>query len=308
MVTEHFEFAGWTDNLRLANDQVEVVILRAVGPRIISLRPINGRNVFKVVAEETGKSREETWKIRGGHRLWTAPEDYGDPNGLTYVLDNFPVDYEIKGEFHAQVTHFMQKPAQIRRDISVRLAANGPKIIVEHALTNQGSAPLSFAPWALSVMAPGGFAVIPQPALGTHPKDFLPDRSISLWPFTDLSDDRIHFGKRFIQLQQADRGPIKFGLRHTEKWAGYILGDHLFLKTIPLVEGKEYPDLGSNFETFTNQEFLELESLGPYDEISAGQTVKHSESWAVFSGIQLPPLHEEDAFATAIDPYLKQLL
>jgi hypothetical protein len=308
MVTEHFEFAGWTDNLRLANDQVEVVILRAVGPRVISFRPLDGRNVFKVVAEQTGKSQEETWQLRGGHRLWTAPEDYGDPNGLTYVLDNFPVDYEIKGEFHAQVTHLMQKPAQIRRDISVQLAASGPKIIVEHALTNQGGSPLSFAPWALSVMAPGGFAVIPQPALGTHPKDFLPNRTISLWPFTDLSDDRIHFGKRFIRLQQADRGPIKFGLRHTEKWAGYILGDHLFLKTIPLVDGKEYPDLGSNFETFTNEEFLELESLGPYDEISAGQTVKHTEIWAVFSDVQLPPLQDEDAFATAIDPYLKQLL
>jgi hypothetical protein len=308
MVTEHFEFAGWTDNLRLANDQVEAVILRAVGPRIISLRPLNGRNVFKVVAGQTGKWREETWQIRGGHRLWTAPEDFGDPNGLTYVLDNFPVDYEIKGEFHAQVTHVMQKPAQIRRDISVQLAANGPRIVVEHALTNQGSSPLSFAPWALSVMAPGGFAVIPQPALGTHPKDFLPNRSMSLWPFTDLSHDRIHFGKRFIRLQQADRGPIKFGLRHTEKWAGYVLGDHLFLKTIPLVEGKEYPDLGSNFETFTNEEFLELESLGPYGEISAGQTVKHTEIWAVFSDVQLPPLHDEDAFAAAIDPYLKQLL
>ncbi|HXL25265.1 MAG TPA: hypothetical protein VN952_01230 [Chthoniobacterales bacterium] len=308
MVTEHFEFAGWTDNLRLANDQVEVVILREAGPRIICLRPLNGLNVFKVVADQSGKSQEETWKIRGGHRLWTAPEDYGDPNGLTYVLDNFPVEYEIKGEFHAQVTHFMQKPAQIRRDISVQLAVGGPKITVEHSLTNQGNSPLRFAPWALSVMAPGGFAVIPQPPLGTHPKDFLPNRSLTLWPFTDLSDDRIRFGQRFIRLQQADRGPIKFGLRHTEKWAGYVLGDHLFLKTIPLIEGKQYPDLGSNFETFTNEEFLELESLGPYEEISPGQTAKHTEIWAVFSGIQLPHLYDEDGFAAAIDPYLKQLL
>ena len=308
MVTERFEFAGWTDNLRLANDQVEVVILREAGPRIISLRPLNGLNVFKVVAEQSGKSQEETWKIRGGHRLWTAPEDYGDPNGLTYVLDNFPVEYEIKGEFHAQVTHFMQKPAQIRRDISLQLAAGGPKITVEHSLTNQGNSPLRFAPWALSVMAPGGFAVIPQPPLGTHPKDFLPNRSLTLWPFTDLSDDRIRFGQRFIRLHQADRGPIKFGLRHTEKWAGYVLGDHLFLKTIPLTEGKQYPDLGSNFETFTNEEFLELESLGPYEEISPGQTAKHTEIWAVFSGIQLPHLDDEDGFAAAIDPYLKQLL
>jgi hypothetical protein len=123
MVTEHFEFAGWTDNLRLANDQVEVVILREVGPRIISLRPLNGRNVFKIA-----------------------------------------------------------------------------------------------------------------------------------------------------------------------------------------IEGKENPDLGSNFETFTNEEFLELESLGPYQEVSPGQTVKHTEVWAVFSGLQLPPIQDEDALAKAIDPYLKQLL
>jgi hypothetical protein len=308
MVTDHFAFAGWTDNLRLANDQVEVVILREVGPRIISFRPLNGTNVFKVFTDQSGKSHEKTWMIRGGHRLWTAPEDYGDPNGLTYVLDNFPVEFRIEGEFEANVTHFMQKPAQIRRDITVRLASNGPRVSVEHSVTNQGNSPLRFAPWALSVMAPGGFAVIPQPPLGTHPRDFLPNRTISLWPFTDLSDERLHFGRRFIRLEQTNRPPIKFGLRHTERWSGYVLGDHLFLKTVPLIEGKEYPDMGSNFEAFTNEEFLELESLGPYQEVFPGQTVKHTEIWAVFSGVQLPHLHNEDAFAEAIEPYLQQLL
>lgn len=308
MVTDHFPFGGWTDNLRLANGQVEVIILRDVGPRIISFRPLNGLNVFKVFPEQSGISREATWMLRGGHRLWTAPEDYGDPNGLTYVLDNFPVEYEIEGAFGARVTHFMQEPAQIRRDISLRLAPNSPTVTVDHSLTNQGNSTLRFAAWALSVMAPGGFAIIPQPALGSHPKDFLPNRILSLWRYTDLSDDRLRFGRRFIRLHQADRPPIKFGLRHTEKWAGYVLGDHLFLKTIPLVEGKEYTDLGSNFETFTNEEFLELESLGPYEEIAPGQTIKHTEIWAIFSDVRLPHLHEEDAFAAAIDPYLKQLL
>jgi hypothetical protein len=308
MVTDRFPFGGWSDNLRLTNDQVEVIILRDVGPRIISFRPLNGFNVFKVFPEQSGKSREATWMLRGGHRLWTAPEDYGDPNGLTYVLDNSPVEYKIEGEFAARVTHFMQKPAQIRRDISLRLASRGPTVTVDHSLTNQSDSPLRFAAWALSVMAPGGFAIIPQPTLGSHPKDFLPNRLLSLWPFTDLGDDRLRFGRRFIRLQQADRPPIKFGLRHTEKWAGYVLGDHLFLKTIPLIEGKEYTDLGSNFETFTNEEFLELESLGPYEEIAPGQTIKHTEIWAIFSDVHLPHFHEEDAFAAAIDPYLKQLL
>jgi hypothetical protein len=34
----------------------------------------------------------------------------------------------------------------------------------------------------------------------------------------------------------------------------------------------------------------------------------HTEVWAVFSGVRLPHLHDEDVFAAAIDPYLKQLL
>jgi hypothetical protein len=97
MVTDHFAFAGWNDNLQLSNNQVEVVILREVGPRIICFRPLNGRNVLKIFAEQSGKSGEEGWMIRGGHRLWTAPEDYGDPNGLTYVLDNFPVWMVVSG-------------------------------------------------------------------------------------------------------------------------------------------------------------------------------------------------------------------
>jgi hypothetical protein len=308
MVTEHFPFAGWPNNLRLVNDQIEVVILRDVGPRIISLRPLTGRNVLKVLPEQAGKSGEPDWMLRGGHRLWTAPEDFGDPNGLDYVLDNFPVEYEIDGEFAARVTYVMQKPAQIRRDISVQLAPTGPRVTVDHWLTNQGKTSLQFAPWALSVMAAGGYAIIPQPPLGSHPKDYSPNRVLTLWPFTDLSDDRLRFGRRFIQLRQENRPPLKLGLRHTEGWAGYVLGDHLFLKTIPFLDGTEYADMGVNFETFTNEEFLEVESLGPYQEILPGETVKHTENWAVFAGVQLPDFRDQDGLAAAIDPYCRQLL
>ena len=44
------------------------------------------------------------------------------------------------------------------------------------------------------------------------------------------------------------------------------------------------------------------------EEISPGETAKHTEIWAVFSGIRLPHLYDEEGFAEAIDPYLNQLL
>ena len=42
-------------------------------PNLISFKPLEGRSALKLVSEEAGKSEEGEWKIRGGHRLWTAP-------------------------------------------------------------------------------------------------------------------------------------------------------------------------------------------------------------------------------------------
>jgi hypothetical protein len=311
MAAEYAPFGGWKKNLKLTNDSVELIITLEVGPRIISFRALDGKNVFKVVADQSGKSNESDWKIRGGHRLWTAPEDFDrtvDGRSLTYVLDNSPVAHQIEGEFSARVSHQASQPAKIHREMIVTLHASGPKVQVEHRITNRDETSLEFAPWALSVMAEDGYAVIPRPSLGAHPKDFLPNQLIVIWPFTDLSDGRLRLGQRVTKLSQSARPALKFGLRHAEKWVGYVHGDDLFLKTIPLIEDATYPDMGSNFETFTNQEILELESLGPIGRMMPGETVRHVESWAVFSGVSLPDIQDEEELLRAIGPYVDKLL
>jgi hypothetical protein len=53
----------------------------------------------------------------------------------------------------------------------------------------------------------------------------------------------------------------------------------LFVKQFSYAEGRRYPDNGCNFETFTNQEFLEVESLGPLQRIAPGKSVEHVEQW-----------------------------
>jgi len=308
MAVKYSSFAGWANNLKLFNDSVEVLITLEVGPRIISYRPLEGRNVFKLVEEEAGKSNEKEWKIRGGHRLWIAPEDFGKKDGLTYSPDNSQVDHAIDDEFTVRVSQLIENPAKIRREMVIMLARTGPKVTVEHRITNQSGASLQLAPWAVSVMAPGGYAVISQPPPGTHPQDYVPNRVIIAWPFTDLSDDRLRLGRRLISLRQASRQPVKFGLRHTEGWTAYVLGDHLFMKSVPFIAGETYPDLGSNFEAFTNAELLELETFGPLKPVSADETIVHQESWVVFSNVVVPDVREEEQLLHAIEQYKKQLL
>ena len=307
MATEYLSFAGWERNLKLSNGFVEVIITLEVGPRIISYRPVQGRSVFKLVRDEAGKSKEDVWKIRGGHRLWSAPEDFGKEDSLCYALDNSEVEHAIEDEFTVRVSNVIEKPTRIRREMVVRLEQTSPKITVEHRITNQGDVPLELAPWALSVMAPGGYAILPQPPQGRHPQDYLPNRSIIAWPFTDLSDERFRVAREAIYLHQTQRPPFKIGLRHSEGWAAYVVDDHLFMKSVPFFAGEPYPDLGSNFEAFTNTEFLELETLGPLKKISPGATIVHDESWVVYSGVSLPEARDGGALLTALDPYKKHL-
>ena len=121
MAAEYSSFVGWERNLKLSNDFVEVIITLEVGPRIISYRPIQGRSVFKLVREEAGRSKEDVWKIRGGHRLWSAPEDFGKEESLCYALDNSEVEHSIEDEFTVRVSNVIDKPTKIRREMVVRL-------------------------------------------------------------------------------------------------------------------------------------------------------------------------------------------
>jgi hypothetical protein len=74
-----------------------------------------------------------------------------------------------------------------------------------------------------------------------------------------------------MRLKQAQGLPFKTGLRHPEGMAAFVFGNHLLIKSIALIEDAVYPDMGSNFETFTNADFLELETLGPLKTTIRGE-------------------------------------
>lgn len=295
-------FGGWQNNLSLSNDHAELIITLDVGPRLISYRTPHGENVFKNYDAQMGGSGESEWMIRGGHRLWIAPE--GD---ISYTFDNSPVKYETTAN-GVRIENDPVAPWGIRRAITVSLAENSSEVTVHHCLTNEGTKPAEIASWGLSVMAPGGLEIIPLPALGEHPRDLLPNRLIVPWPYTDMTDPRFRFGWQFITLRQTDDGtPTKLGLAHKEKWIAYLNGDGLFVKSFDYVEGATYPDFGCNFETFTNSEMLEIESLGPIRMLQPGESAEHTEKWYLLSDVPQPPSLQEEDIAAWIAPLLARI-
>ncbi len=185
------------------------------------------------------------------------------------------------------------------------MSPDKPVVQVKHTLINHNLWPIETAPWALSVMAPGGVGIMTLPARGPHPEFLLPTSTLSIWPYTDLSDPRWVFGRRYLLLKQdpTNRSPQKIGIYATDGWAGYANYDALFVKQVPLQFGEVYPDLGANFEMFTNEDILEVESLGPMESIPIKGQISHLETWTLFDNVPKP--ETEDDVIKNIIPLLK---
>jgi hypothetical protein len=134
------------------------------------------------------------------------------------------------------------------------------------------------------VMAPGGTAVTGFPPRGTHPENLAPSNPLIMWPFTDLSDPRWRFLRKYLALQQNPllTSPQKVGHFNARTWGAYFLNGDLFLKTCTIDPAHPHPDLGCSFEMFTNGEMLELETLGPLCRVAPGEWIEHTEHWALY--------------------------
>jgi hypothetical protein len=269
-------FEGWANNLLIANGCVTLIITLDVGPRILSYTTTGGINPLRIAPEQAGRSGEATWQIRGGHRLWIAPED----RTVSYFPDNAPVAWEQTGPLQVRLTPPPETPTGFQKQLEVGLDPTGTRVTLIHRVTRLARTAADCAIWALTVMAPGGTAIMPQPALGEHPRDLLPNRRLVLWPYTNLGDPRWRFGPRFLRLRQDPAlGPAKLGLADALGWCAYLYEGACFLKTYGWDPAAAYPDGGCNFETFTNARMLELESLGPLTRLPHGQSLEHRECW-----------------------------
>ncbi|MEI9895110.1 MAG: hypothetical protein WDN28_14780 [Chthoniobacter sp.] len=303
MKIEKTTFGGWTNCLLLANGHVELVITLDVGPRIISYQPVpGGKNVLKTNADELGKSGEDAYVARGGHRLWLAPE-----NERTFFPDNSPVTHELLSN-GVRLENQAVAPWHIKKTLTVTLAEDSSEVKIEHRATNTGSTPATLATWGVTTMEAGGLEIIPRPPMSPHARNVKPNRLQVLWPYTDTADDRWRWGREFITLRQtAHSSPTKLGLRHQMRWIGYLTRSTLFLKLVEYEESGTYPDGGCNFETFSNAQMLQIETLSPLRALAPGESVGHGESWFLFANIPEPHSLKEDALSDWIEPFLGKL-
>jgi len=267
--------------VELVSGSFRLAVTSQVGPRIIGGFIDGSANIFAVLPPEPYKAVETGWVLYGGHRLWHAPEVLP----RTYAADNAPVTIteDSKG---VTFSSGVEAGTGIEKSFRVRpLGRNRFELM--HTLVNRNAWAVTLAPWALSVMAPGGVAILPHSRQTKGPNPFAVDRVLNLWNYSEFNDPRLTLGREFIMLRQDSQAsrPVKIGLNSREGWIAYVNQGAALVKHVPFDARVTYPDNGSNLECYSCDLFLEIETLGALVTLEPGQSATHFEVWHGLSGL-----------------------
>ena len=277
----------------LKNDFLQIEYLTNA-LRITGLVPAGKTNMLADLSDSPPISTPYgEFHFRGGHRLWHSPEAMP----RTYIPDTAVTITDLPD---GVILEALTEPGTgIRKRIEIRLAADKPSATLTHTLINDGVWPVELAPWALTQFRLGGTVIMPMPVGNVNSAGLLPNRQLSLWPYARISDPRLKLGDEFITFKaDALLPPFKIGYFNPHGWSAYWLDGVLFRKTIEAHTGSTYPDNNCNVEMYCNDQFMELESLGPLKILNPNTSVMHIEMWDIFYKSEMFPEEIHNALAT----------
>lgn len=273
---ERINYEGWPNCIRLYNNQVELIVTTDVGPRIVKFGFIGRQNFLYLVPAHRGATGGNDWRIYGGHRLWLAPEAIP----FSYNPDNDKVEFVVQDN-SIRLIQAKESITGIVKEMEITIAADASELKVVHRLTNKNNWKVELAPWAITMLAPGGTAVLPQEPFGEGDDYLLPARALAIWHFTKMNDPRWTWGEKYIQAKQdpSYTSEQKIGVTNKQGWMAYCLNNEVLLKKMDYDPSAVYPDYNCNNEIYINGSYLEIETLGPLSSLAPGEVVEHSEYW-----------------------------
>ena len=288
-IREEASYKNYGKCLSISNGAIEVLVTVDVGPRIIRCACAGkenmmfediGRGTTHDISQLYGEGK--TWNIYGGHRLWMSPESFPD----TYYPDNEKVVYTTRAS-GAEFIPQQQDKTGLQLSILIEMDETEPKLTITHTITNTKKEPVTGSAWSLSVMDAGGTVIVP---LSTEQTELLPNRNIILWPYTDMTDKRLYFGKNLIAARQNPEvsEPLKIGVGQATGKIAYVNHDQALVKEYSVDNSAAYPDFGASTEVCLCASFAEAETLSPISTLKKGEKIVHTETWTLHDNFNLP--------------------
>lgn len=268
------EASGALETTTIGLGPVSLTLAVNAGPRVLAYARDGGPNLFASLPDDVIEHPAiGTYRFLGGHRLWRAPE----VPAVSYASDDQPVTI-TETDAGVEIVAPSDGDGVVK---AIALSQHGEFTVVDHELRNEGWTPVRSAPWAITQLAPGGTAYLPQRREPVDDDGVLPNRHLVLWPYTDLSSPEITVHQEVVTVEGSDRpAKGKIGISNRRGWIAYAHGSELFVKWSALHrDGDVYVDFGASIQCYRDERFLETETLGPLVTLQPGKRAVHREVW-----------------------------
>lgn len=269
MKIEQIAYGNWGDALSLVNNDMELVVVTEIGPRIMSFKKGDGPNVlFEGIDVDFGRG---DWRLYGGHRFWISPEAEH-----AFIADNEPCEVETVGN----TVRVFQRPDYngLQKILEITPSPLTGGFIVNHILRNVGTLLYQGALWVLTCVQPS--RVLAPWGAGTTAWKSNMVRYWATWDghHTNVASPQWKLTNDYVMVEPTGEEG-KIGLYSEEGYLANLRDDATFIKTYdPIVEG-QYPDGGCNVELYTCKHFIEMETLSPNYVFHPGREYTHTEHW-----------------------------
>ena len=247
------------------------------GPRVTGLWAGGTDNLFAVLDPDVRIRNPKVgdYLFHGGHRLWVAPE--------SPEITHLPDDFTCRVTSEPDALRIVGGPDPAGFSKTIEISSDFNRLVVDHTLGWVGPESVDASPWAITQLPPGGIAILPVAPDGQNADGYTADRTLVLWPYTNLDDPRIEWREHAILIHAAPGPQLKIGAGPEARRLGYLREGMLFAKWFPDSNAMNHADRGATAQVFANQDFCELETLGPLATLEAGSTLTHREYWSVSS-------------------------
>lgn len=278
MITQCYEteYKNFGKCVCLENGVIKLMATVDVGPRIIYFAA-NG--MPNIMFEDINRDYYEmnkgygTWYNYGGHRLWSSPESLPE----TYYPDNSRVSFS----FENNILTLEPRPTASEKQFRISVEMGGENTVnIKNTIINISKSPKRYAPWSVTSLTGGGIEFVP---LNRKHTGLLPNRTVSLWSYSELRDERFTMTDSYAVIRQDPKAgnSFKIGFNITDGYVVYAAENQRFKKMFPGYENIIYPDFMCNFETYTNDTFLGCELLGEQRVYQPGEAAELCETWEI---------------------------
>jgi hypothetical protein len=235
----------------------------AVGARIVTFS-LGGQNVLNTTHENYGST---FWPSPQSGWGWPPPAEIDSGAYAPSVASDI---LTLTGTANADVGISVTK--------NFSASTNGDVVVIEYEMNNDGTEPVSWAPWQISRVSADGLTFFPMGPGGTYAHSTFTAEAATVTETDGVA--WVTYGTTELRDPATDEVVhLKLFADGAEGWLAHVDGDVLFIKQFPDIPEAEQAMGEGEIELYTEplRAYVEIEPQGAFEEIAPGA----SSSWTV---------------------------